>query len=164
MRPRLPLENGEVKGRSLNEQQVNEVVTLLVRNEALFEITAIDLGFQTESDIAIYKQKHEEGVLARVNGFREPDRSLVEQACHQISMTSLPLYIQAIITFEVLHSIIQHVPLYFAQRQPQELATFTWIVDGKEPKKKTNWEMWWSWYARGALAWHCSPPARCARA
>jgi hypothetical protein len=36
MRPRLPLENGEVKGRSLNEHQVNEIVTLLVRNEALF--------------------------------------------------------------------------------------------------------------------------------
>jgi hypothetical protein len=32
------------------------------------------------------------------------------------------------------------------------LATFTWIVDGKEPTKKTNWEKWWSWYACGALA------------
>lgn len=91
-------------------------------------------------------------VCSRVDRFREPDRTLVEKACHQISATSLPLYIQAISTFELLHSIINHVPLYFAQRQPQELATFTWIVDGKEPKKKTNWEMWWSWYARGALS------------
>ena len=80
-------------------------------------------------------------MLSRVNGFREPDRSLVEEACLQISRTSLPLYIQAIITFEVLHSIINHVPLYFAQRQSQELAAFTWIVDGKDPKKKTNWEV-----------------------
>jgi hypothetical protein len=152
LRLRLPLENGEVKGRLLNEPQVNEVVTLLARNDVLFEITALDLSFHAESDIAAYKQSHAEGMLARVNGFREPDRTLVEQACHQISATSLPLYIQAIVTFEVLHSIINHVPLYFAQRQPQELARFTWIVDGKEPKKITNWEMWWSWYARGALA------------
>jgi hypothetical protein len=152
LRPRLPLENGEVKGRLLNERQVNEVVAMLARNDVLFEVTALDLGFHTESDIAIYKQKHAEGMLARVSGFREPDRTLVEQACHQISTTSLPLYLQAIITFEVLHSIINHVPLYFAQRQPPELAKFTWIVDGKEPKKITNWEMWWSWYARGALA------------
>jgi hypothetical protein len=33
MRSRLPLENGEVKGRLLNEQQVNAIVTLLARNE-----------------------------------------------------------------------------------------------------------------------------------
>jgi hypothetical protein len=152
MRCRFPLENGEVKGRTLNDHQVNEAVTLLARNDALFEITAIDLGFHMESDIAAYKQQHAEGMLARVDGFREPDRTLVEQACHQISATSLPLYIQAIMTFEVLHSILSHVALYFAQRQPQELASFTWIVDGKEPKKITNWEMWWSWYARGALS------------
>ena len=42
--------------------------------------------------------------------------------------------------------------MYFAQRQPQELGAFTWIIDGKEPTKKTNWEQWWSWYAQGALA------------
>jgi hypothetical protein len=42
-------------------------------------------------------------MLARVANFREPDRQLVEKACHQIFETSLPLYLQAIITFEVLH-------------------------------------------------------------
>jgi len=83
-------------------------------------------------------------MLARVDRFREPDRQLVERACHQISATSLPLYVQAITTFEVLHSIINHVPLYFAQRQPQELATFTWIIDGKEPRKKPTGRCGWS--------------------
>ncbi len=33
IRARLPLEKGEVKGRLLNENQINEVVTLLARNE-----------------------------------------------------------------------------------------------------------------------------------
>ena len=152
IRAHLPVDKGEVKGRLLNERQVNEVITMLARNEVLFELTAIDLGFQTEADVAAYQQKHAEGMLARVDRFREPDRQLVERACRQISETSLPLYLQAIVTFEVLSSIINHAPLYFVQRQPQELATFTWIVDGKEPTKITNWEMWWSWYARGALA------------
>ena len=152
IRARLPVEKGEVKGRLLNEPQVNEVVTMLARNDVLFELTAIDLGFQTEADVLAYKLKHAEGMLARASAFREPDRQLVEKACHQISSSSLPLYLQAIVTFEVLHTVINHVPCYFAQRQPQELATFTWIVDGKEPNKITNWEMWWSWYARGALA------------
>ena len=152
IRARLPVEKGEVKGRLLNERQINEVVTMLARNDVLFELTAVDLGFQTEADVAAYKQKHAEGMLARAGAFLQPDRQLVEKACHQISASSLPLYLQAITTFEVLHTIINHVPLYFAQRQPQELATFTWVIDGKEPTKVTNWEMWWSWYARGALA------------
>ena len=70
--PRLPQEKAEVKGRLLIEPQVNEVITLLARNDALFEITAIDLGFHAESDVAAYKQKHAEGMLARVDRFREP--------------------------------------------------------------------------------------------
>ena len=152
IRAHLPAQNGEVKGRLLNERQVSEVVNLLARNDVLFELTALDLGFHIEADVAAYKQKHAEGMLARIDRFREPDRHLVEKACRQISTTSLPLYLQAIATFEVLHSIINHVPLYFAQRQPRELGTFTWVVDGKEKGKKTNWEMWWSWYAGGALA------------
>lgn len=152
IRTRLPVENGQVKGRLLSEAQVDEVVTLLARNEAIFEISAFDLGFQTESDLAQYKQAHGEGMLARVGRFREPDRQLVETASRQILSTSLPLYLQAMLTFETLHSIISHVPLYFAQRQPKELARFVWVVDGKEPSRVTNWEMWWSWFAHGALA------------
>jgi hypothetical protein len=65
---------------------------------------------------------------------------------------SLPLYLQAIITFYTLQLVIRHVPLYFSQRQPEELAAFEWVMDGKDPIKKTNWEKWWSWYASGALA------------
>jgi hypothetical protein len=33
LRSKLPQENGEVKGRRLNEKQVDKVVTLLMRNE-----------------------------------------------------------------------------------------------------------------------------------
>jgi hypothetical protein len=43
LRGSLPKENGE-KGKRLNEVQVDKVVTLLMRNGALFEITALDLG------------------------------------------------------------------------------------------------------------------------
>lgn len=152
IRARLSLEKGEVKGRLLNEKQVAEVVTMLARNEVLFEIAVADLGFHTESNVTKYKKQHAEGMLARVDRFSAPDRQQVEEACHQMSKTSLQLYLQSVVTFEVIHTVINHAPLYFAQRVPQELATFTWIVDGKEPTKVTNWEMWWSWYVCGAVA------------
>lgn len=152
IRPQLPKEKGEVKGRLLNEEQVDAVVTILRRNEALFEITAIDLGFQNEEEILRYRQQHGDEMLSRVSRFREPDRSEVERASKQILTTSAPLYLQAITTFEVIKTIIDHVPMYFSQRQPHELGQFIWKIDGKEPKKTTNWEMWWSWFAVGALS------------
>lgn len=64
IRARLPLEKGEVKGRLLKETQVDEVVTLLVRNEVLFESTALDLGMHTEQAVLSYKRQHGEEMLA----------------------------------------------------------------------------------------------------
>ena len=69
IRERLPKENGEVKGRLLNEKQVDKVVSLLVRNEALFEITALDLGLHKEGAVRDYKQKLGEQMLAKVADF-----------------------------------------------------------------------------------------------
>jgi hypothetical protein len=152
IRARLPLEKGEVKGRLLKETQVDEVVTLLGRNEVLFESTALDLGMHTEQAVLSYKRQHGEEMLARVPNFREDVRSDVERASRQILETSLPLYLQALTTFEVLHRLIGHVTMYFCQRRPSELGAFAWIVDGKDPTVVTKWETWWSQYAQGALA------------
>jgi len=43
IRQHLPRLNGEVKGKLLNENQISEVVSLLARNEVIFEVTVIDL-------------------------------------------------------------------------------------------------------------------------
>ena len=44
IRARLPLEKGELQARLLNEWQIDEVATLLARNEVLFEGTALILA------------------------------------------------------------------------------------------------------------------------
>jgi hypothetical protein len=75
-RDKLPQENGEVKGRLLNEKQVDKVVTLLVRNEALFEITALDLGLHQENAVREYQKKLGEQMLAKVANFREDVRNV----------------------------------------------------------------------------------------
>jgi hypothetical protein len=148
----LPLEKGEVKGRLLNENQINEVVTLLARNEVLFEATVIDLGMHTEEEVLCYKKQHGETMLAKVANFRQDVRPEVEKASRQILETSVPLYLQALTTFEVLHRLIGHVTMYFCQRRPVELGAFVWVVDGKDPVSVTKWETWWAHYAQAALA------------
>lgn len=152
VKAQLPLENGEAKGRLLNEEQIDKVVTLLARNEVLFEITAIDLGLQAEGEIKTYKLNHGQGMLGKVNDFHESQRAEVKQAAEEILTTSVPLYLQALTTFDVIHRLIGNMTNYYSQRRPGELGKIAWVVDGKDPQKVTKWERWWSHYARGALA------------
>jgi hypothetical protein len=106
----------------------------------------------TEEDVRAYKRRHGEEMLAKVDSFEESVRPEVEAASRQILQTPVSLYLQSLITFEVLHGLIGHTTAFFAQRKPYELGTFSWIVDGKDPAKVTKWEEWWSYYAQGALA------------
>jgi hypothetical protein len=100
-RAHLPQDKGEVKGRLLSEKQIDKVVMLLVRNEALFEVTALDLGMHTEGEVQVYKRKHGEEMLAKVASFQETVRPELEAASRQILKTPVNLYLQALITFEV---------------------------------------------------------------
>ena len=75
-----------------------------------------------------YKKQHGEQMLAKVPNFREdvrPEPPILE--------TSMPLYLQAITTFDVLHRLIGHMTAHFCQRRPSELGTFAWVVDAKDP-------------------------------
>jgi hypothetical protein len=151
-RANLPQENGEVKGRLLNEKQVDKVVTLLVRNEALFEITALDLGLHQENAAREYQKTLGEQMLAKVPNFRKDVQAEVKEASEYILKSPLNLFLQALTTFDVLHHVIGQATTFFAQRKPYELGSFSWIVDGKEPAKVTVWEEWWAHYAQGAVA------------
>jgi len=68
IRRRLPHLNGEVKGKLLDERQIAEVVTLLARNETIYEVTIIDLGMHTLDGVTAYKDalfKRVDGVTGR---------------------------------------------------------------------------------------------------
>jgi hypothetical protein len=151
IRQGLPLLNGEVKGRALNEKEINDVVTMLAGHEVIYEATVTDSGLYPASSVIAFKEKHADGLTERLDLFAEPDRTEVRGTIEEIRRTLIPLYVQALLSFETLHSLINHIPCYFSQRQPHELGQFVWVVDGKDRKKKTKWETWWSWYARGAL-------------
>jgi hypothetical protein len=64
----------------------------------------------------------------------------------------VPLYLQALTTFDVVHRLIGYMGMYYSQRRPKELGAIKWVVDGKDRQKVTRWEEWWSRYAQGALS------------
>jgi hypothetical protein len=91
-------------------------------------------------------------MLARVSQFAEAVRVEVQEASQEILNTSVPLYLQALTTFEVVHRLIGYMTMFYSQRRPNELGSIKWVVDGKDPTKVTKWENWWAHYAQGALA------------
>ncbi len=105
-----------------------------------------------DSVIKGYKNALLKGMQERIPRFNDETRPKIAALLVELAATPLNLFLQTITLFETLHRVIQHVPVYFAQRQPKELGTFAWIVDGKDRDKVTNWEKWWTSYIIGALA------------
>jgi len=126
---------------------VNRVVRILATREAIFEATAIDLGLHTEAGVLAYKQRLAQDTRAALANFPEPLRSKVATAVGSLDNMAPQLFIQALTTFELIHRVISHSILFFAQRRPYELSSFSWVVDGKDPAKVTHWENWLAFYA-----------------
>src|SRR6516225_2476463 len=80
IRPSLPKSAGEVKGRLMQARDVNRVVRILATREAIFEVTAIDLGLHTEAGVLAYKQKLAKDTRAILATFPQPLRSKVASA------------------------------------------------------------------------------------
>jgi hypothetical protein len=151
IRPSLLKEGDEVKGRLLEEHDLNRVVRLLATREAIFEVTALDLGLHTEAGVLAFRHKLAAETRAKLPAFPEPLRGKVAEAIDYLDTMTPQLFLQALSTFELIHRVISHSILYFSQRRPYELSSFTWVVDGKDAAKVTNWENWLKFYAQGAL-------------
>jgi hypothetical protein len=151
IRSSLPQENGEVKGKLLAAKDVNRIVGLLANRHAIFEVTAIDLSLHTEAGVIAYRQKLARETRESLGNIPRPLRDEVEAAVDFLDQLTPQLFIQALTTFELVHRTISNSIPFFAQRRPYELASFSWIVDGKDSAKVTSWENWLSFYAPGAL-------------
>jgi hypothetical protein len=152
MRKSLPQENGEVKGRLLDETSIGSVVDLLYKNDALLEVTAVDMGLNHEADFVWHKSETEKGITALLSD--QHHKNVHDGAWalrRKLECVKIPLYVQSILTFATIESVLQHAPLYFAQRIPAELGAFHWLVDGKEKSRITDWESWWSYAAMPSL-------------
>lgn len=147
IRPKLPKDKGEVKGRLLNEAEIDRVVEMLVKFDVLFEITAFDIGNDTEmeKDLNYHRTIQAEKITENLKETMHPQfvKSVWEMR-KRLEVMSLSLYAQSIATFDLIERIIHHATLYYVQRIPKELAAFHWVIDAKGTQIKTDWEDWWS--------------------
>jgi len=145
LRPQLVTSGGEVKGRLLSERHVASVVAMLRRYEILFEVTAIDMGIHEASAVSAHKRGQEEAITKRLTAGHHPGmRAGVIRLRERLERMSPQLYVQSVVTFDLIPRIIDHGTLYYSQRRPQELAAFHWVADAKGKGRTTDWEDWWS--------------------
>lgn len=154
VRRHLPLENGEVKGRRLNEDQINRVIEMLAHNSVIFEASVIDTGLHSSTQILDFRQAHAEFQRERIPKFRIETQESLRHLTDQIETMPANLYAQYHTTLDLLSNVLAHMPTYFAQRFPRDLGNFTWMIDGKDKRKTTAWETWLQAYMLGSLSAH----------
>jgi hypothetical protein len=145
LRPDLPKEKDEVKGRLLDESDVARVVKMLLRYEILFEVTAVDLAVHRPDEIVSHQMAQAERITRNLT--EKHSRNTQEQVRalrKRLEQMAPQLYAQALTTFSTIQTVIQHATMFYAQRIPKELGAFHWVIDGKDKTGVTDWEEWWS--------------------
>ncbi|MBK6704248.1 MAG: hypothetical protein IPG56_11170, partial [Caulobacteraceae bacterium] len=142
---KLPTDKGEVKGKQLSAAHLRTVTDFLARYPVLFDATAIDPGMHTAVGIEAHRTDQAQRVTVELDRYvHQSMRDDLTRFRATIEAMSPQLYMQAVVTFELLHRVTQLAPLYYAQRTPDELAAFRWVVDAKDPGGATDWERWWA--------------------
>jgi hypothetical protein len=145
IRPGLPKEKGEVKGRLLNEDQVARVVDLLRRNDAILELTGIDANLHERDDIDAHRRGQADGMTSGLtDAHHENARGFAVGLADRIRALNDQLYMQGAAMFQAVRETCEHAINYYAQRQPRELAAFYWTIDAKDRDRTTAWEILWA--------------------
>lgn len=134
----------EVKGRSLDEDQIALVVALLQKYDVILEIIAIDLGLHTQDEITAFKKRQADGVI---NDIKEETNPEIARQLNEIrdvfNRMSNQLFVQSFVMFLLIPNTLKRMILYYARRIPQELKSFHWVVDAKA-QSITEHERAWS--------------------
>ena len=152
LRHRLPKEKGEVKGRLLSEAQVTSVVNLLHKNTCIFEAVAIDLALESSDGLLAHRAGQAEALTRHLTPQHQPGMIAgVRSLRRRLEEMPLQLYVQSVVTIQLIGNIIHQVPAFWTLRVPKEILTYHWVIDGKAVGKVTNAEDWWSTTMLGLL-------------
>lgn len=135
----------ELHGRELSENEIAAVLRLLARFGAIAELCAIDIGNHRDEDVSDFKTMQAEKLL---NGLPEkPSQELREdvERLAQLART-LPnqLFVQGWMTVLLIEGVLDTAINYHAQRHPQELQAFNWVIDAKGIGVTPGEEFWTS--------------------
>jgi len=144
LRKKLPKEKGEVKGKLCSEQDVQEVISVLKKVGALYEVVAIDMGMHSVAALEHHKKMQEEGITKHLTpGHHQTMIDQLWELRKHLERMPLQLYVQSAAMGELVYNTLNHADIYYAFHRPRELSQYHWVIDAKDRSKVTPWEEWW---------------------
>jgi hypothetical protein len=139
-----PRVRGELKGGSLSVAQLEALVDVLYRRDALLHACSIDVSREDSKEIEHHQAMQAEGITKYLVPEHHPN-FIREVWDLRRALERMPaqLYIQCVLMSELVVRAVEETTMYFAQRRPRELANFEWTIDAKDPLRITNQEQWW---------------------
>jgi len=137
-------ENGEIKGRLLDESHIPQIIPILERADAIYEVTAMDLNHISEEELTNHKLKQAEKITENITDEFHPNY-IKEVKNLQQTLREMPnqLYAKTVTMNLLAKKIVEHSTLYYCQRKPAELREFAWCIDAQNPQNISKYEDWW---------------------
>lgn len=143
LRKKWPNQNGETKGKLLQEDEISKLIRFLSKYDVIFVATCIDMGMQNIDVIEHHKKEQAERFTLHLTS--ECHENLVKQIWElRMTLESMTnqLYIQSLATITLVLDVFELSTFYYCQRRPKELEGFHWAVDAKD-SNITKYEDWW---------------------
>lgn len=137
------LESAEIKGSSLDEKMVDQVISLLAKEDVVFKAISIDLGFQ--EDNVVEKSKLDQGSRLRKSaiGAKPKIAEHLADLADTTERLSNQLYTQSVLLIHLVDRLLRIITLYYSQRNPHTLSSFNWVFDAKNGDSITPYENLW---------------------
>jgi hypothetical protein len=140
----LPTQEGEVKGKLLDEPQVAAVISLLSKYDCIVEINAIDIALHTDEQLSRYQKESCDAIAGWATADRpEEFKQRVAEISKALQKPKSPLFVESFLLMVLIPRILAISMNYYARRLPKELQSYHWVIDAKE-KFLTDFERAWS--------------------
>jgi len=134
----------EIKGSKLDERQAAQVMLLLAAHGVIAEYNAIDMSLHPDDVIEEFKQRQAAAITANLTPqHAEAVVRGVHEDAEAIRNLANPLFVQAFLSIDLSLTMIDVAINYYAQRRPEELGRFAWVIDRKD-RSVTEMERLWS--------------------
>jgi hypothetical protein len=133
----------EVKGSQLAEDQMAAVIRAVRRFDVLLIGIAIDMGLHSDPVITLHRKGQVDRVFASVlPAVSTARRTKIENLAKRIGALPNQLYVQMLMLTLLIQAVVEAGTLYYVQRIPKTLGSFTWRLDAKD-KSITEYERLW---------------------
>lgn len=132
LRDSWPVQQIEIKGSSLDENQASQVIDLLTSFDVVVDFVAVDMALHGKDIVDAFKFLQADAITAHVTREHHPEMVFqMVQLDRTIRNMPNQLFIQAELSIKLILSILQIATLYFVQRKPEELGDIAWVIDRK---------------------------------